>query len=501
MNPWWKTAIFYQIYPRSFRDSGSDGVGDLPGIISRLDYLVELGVTALWVSPFFKSPMDDFGYDISDYRDVDPVFGTLGDARRLIAEAHKRKLKIIFDLVVNHTSDRHPWFEDARRPGSPRRDWFVWSPTKDRYRKAPVIFKDSEPSNWTWDARAGAFYWHRFYASQPDLNYANPQVLRAMLSVADFWLALGVDGFRLDAVPYLCEREGTECRGLPETHAVLRALRRHVDRKWPGTVLLAEASGPARTVASYMAGGRECHMAFDFERTARLYLALADGDARGLRRCVEASPRLAPGCRWGVFLRNHDELALGLLAPAERARMLARYAPEPGQRLHGHIVRRLADLLGRGQGPLLAHALLLSLPGTPVLYYGDELGMEGDASLPDRFSQRTPMDWRAAKRQAADPRSLLRSVSRLLSLRRAHPALARGACRFLDAGDEGVLAFARELPGERILVAANLSGRRVRVRLRGRLPGHAVDLSTGRTVPTRTLELGPRGFVWMRSSK
>ncbi|MEK9144475.1 MAG: alpha-amylase family glycosyl hydrolase, partial [Elusimicrobiota bacterium] len=393
---WYQDAVFYELRVRSFADGNGDGVGDFKGLTSRLGYLKGLGVDCLWLLPIHPSPLKDDGYDVADYYAVHPDYGTLADFKAFLREAHRLGLRVILDLVLNHTSDRCAWFQDSRRPGSPKREWYVWSPAKTRYAGVPVIFEDFEDSNWTWDRAAGAYYWHRFFRSQPDLNFENPEVREEMLKVAEFWLKLGVDGFRLDAVPYLFEKEGTRCQHLPRTHAYLRSLRRLVEERYPGRLLLAEAGGRPKEIFQYFgrAPGDECHMAFHFPLAAELLLALADGRGARVRRAFRSLPQPPKECAWGLFLRNHDGVNLSFLGPAERKRAVKAYAPKPGMLLHDEPRRRLAPMLGNdGRKLRLLHALLLSLPGSPVLYYGDEIGMGEDLSLPDRFGLRTPMDW------------------------------------------------------------------------------------------------------------
>ena len=500
--------VIYELRVRSFADGNEDGCGDFAGLRRRLSYLKRLGVDWLWLLPIHPSPLKDDGYDVSDYFAVHPDYGTLEDFREFLSAAHRHGLRVMLDLVLNHTSDQHEWFQQACAPGSPRRNWYVWSKTPEKYAGVPVVFKDFEKSNWAWDPRAQAYYWHRFFSSQPDLNYENPQVRRAMLGVADYWLGLGVDGFRLDAVSFLFEQEGTLCKHLPRTHAYLKALRREIDRRHPGRVLLAESFGRLPVVHPYFGNGKECHLAFNFELNEELFLALAFADGRRIARCLERTPPPPSGCAWATFLRSHDEMGLGALPPKEFNRMVEYYAPDPRLRLHGHIRRRLAPMLGNDQRRIkLMHALLLSLPGVPVLYFGDEIGLQDEPSLPDRHGLRTRMDWKEAARQEGRPASLLNWLKRALALRRASGALGRGSIVFLDTGDEAVLAFRREHAGENIVVAANLSSRRKRFGLDVRLGRggqdaltHAGDLWTRKPVRLAHLTLGPYGFLWLKLS-
>jgi maltose alpha-D-glucosyltransferase / alpha-amylase len=541
---WYLDAVIYEVQLRSFCDSDGDGIGDLPGLISKLDYLQELGVTAVWLLPFYPSPLRDDGYDISSYTEVHPDLGTLDDFRTLLAEAHRRGLKVITELVLNHTSDQHPWFQRARRaaPDSDERAWYVWSDTPDRYAGVRIIFQDFEPSNWTWDEEAKAYFWHRFFRTQPDLNFEHPPVREAVLEALDFWLDLGVDGLRLDAVPYLFQREGTSCENLPETHAFLRELRAHVDARHPGRMLLAEANMWPEDAVAYLGAGDECHMNFHFPLMPRLYLALARGDRTPLVDILEQTPPLPPGCQWATFLRNHDELTLEMVTDEERAEMRAAFAPEPEQRINLGIRRRLAPLCGGDQARIqLLTALLLSLPGTPVLYYGDEIGMGDDVSLPDRDGVRTPMQWspgpnagfstadpqrlrlppvsdpryhyaaRNVELQCGDPASLLEQTRRLLAARRAEPAFGRGALRLLEPGNRAVVALVRHHAGRSVLAVLNLSDRVQPVELEldgleGLVPYDLLggphprtdDDSFPRVEPEPyRLTLGPHGFYWL----
>ncbi len=538
-NPhWYRDAVIYEVHVRAFFDSDGDGSGDFRGLTQKLDYLQDLGVTALWILPFYPSPMRDDGYDIADYTSVNPAFGTLGDVEKLIREAHKRGLRVITELICNHTSDQHPWFQRARhsKRGSAWRDYYVWSDSPDRYPQARIIFKDFESSNWTWDPMAGAYYWHRFYSHQPDLNYDNPRVRKAITRVMDFWLDRGVDGLRLDAVPYLYEREGTDCENLPETHAFLRELRRHIDDRYGDRMLLAEANQWPEEAAAYFGRGDECHMAYNFPVMPRMFMALRMEDRLPIVDIVEQTPPIPEDAQWAVFLRNHDELTLEMVTDEERDYMYRVYAGDPRARVNLGIRRRLAPLLGNHRRRLeLMNGLLFSLPGTPVIYYGDEIGMGDNVYLGDRDSVRTPMQWNGDRNagfstasrerlylpvitdpehhfeavnvsvQQANPHSLLWWTKRLIALRKRHQAFGRGDLRFLQPDNRHILAFVRCFGDETILVVANLSRFFQPVQLDlaeydGRMP---VELF-GRIEFPRIgdlpymLTLGPHEFLWLK---
>ncbi len=404
---WYKDAIIYQTHVRAFYDSNGDGSGDFSGLAQKLDYLQDLGVTAIWLLPFYPSPLKDDGYDIADYTDVHPSYGALRDFRLFLREAHKRDLRVITELVVNHTSDQHAWFQRARRarPGTRARDFYVWSDSPDRYSEARIIFKDFEHSNWTWDAVAGAYYWHRFYSHQPDLNFDSAAVRSAILGVLDFWLELGVDGLRLDAVPYLYERDGTNCENLPETHEFLKQLRAHVDANYEDRMLLAEANQWPEDAVAYFGDGDECHMAFHFPVMPRLFMAVHMEDRFPIVDILEQTPATPEGGQWALFLRNHDELTLEMVTDEDRDYMYRVYAHDPRARINLGIRRRLAPLLGNNRRKIeLMNSLLFSLPGTPVVYYGDELGMGDNIYVGDRNGVRTPMQW-SADRNAGFSRS------------------------------------------------------------------------------------------------
>jgi len=392
--PWYRTAVFYEVAVHSFSDSAGDGVGDLRGLTDRLDYLHWLGISAIWILPIFPSPMRDGGYDVLDFSNVRSDFGGIDDFRTLIDGAHRRGIRVIGDFILNHSSDQHPWFQESRQPGSSKRDWYVWTDDPSTYADARVIFVDTHTSNWAWDDVAGQYYWHRFFDHQPDLNYDNPEVREAMMDAMRFWLDLGLDGLRLDAVPYLYEREGTNCENLPSTHAYLKDVRAMVDEEYPGTVLIAEANQWPEDLLPYFGDGDECHMAFNFPIMPQLFLAAASGNVRPLEESLMALPKIPTGCQWMVFLRNHDEMTLEMVTDQDRAALYEAYAPDDRMRKNVGIRRRLAPLLGGDRRKVeLLHAVLLSLPGSPVLYYGDEIGMGDNISLADRDGVRTPMQW------------------------------------------------------------------------------------------------------------
>src|SRR5882724_18378 len=486
---WFKDAIIYEIHIRAFQDSNGDGIGDVRGLIERLDYLLDLGITAIWLLPFYPSPLKDGGYDIADYTDVHESYGTRDDVARLLQEAHRRGIRVITELVLNHTSAEHPWFQVARRapPGSPERELYVWSDTPTPYADTRIIFKDYETSNWSWDPVAKAYYWHRFYVHQPDLNFDNPLVHDALFRVIDFWLEMGVDGLRLDAVPYLFEREGTSCENLPETHEFLKKLRNHIDGKFKNRVLLAEANQWPADAAAYFGAGDECHMNFHFPLMPRMFMAVEMEDSFPIINILKRTPKIPESCQWATFLRNHDELTLEMVTDEDRDTMYRGYAAERAARINLGIRRRLAPLLGVRRKIELMTALLLSLPGTPVLYYGDEIGMGDNIYLGDRDGVRTPMQWSSDRNggfsranpqklylptiidpeyhyeainveaQQRIPSSLLWWMKRIIALRKRFKAFGRGSLEFLRPANPKVLAFIRKYHDERILVVANLS--------------------------------------------
>ena len=487
---WYQDAVIYELHVRSFFDSDGDGIGDFRGLTEKLDYLQDLGVTALWILPFYPSPLKDDGYDISNYTAVNPAYGELSDFRLFLREAHRRGLRVITELVLNHTSDQHPWFQRARRspPGSKWRDFYVWSDSPDKYRDARIIFKDFESANWTWDPLANAYFWHRFYSHQPDLNFDNAEVRKIMLQTMQFWLAMGVDGLRLDAVPYLYEREGTSCENLPETHKALKTIRKRVDERYPNRMLLAEANQWPEDAAAYFGDGDECHMAFHFPLMPRMFMAIRMEDRYPIIDILSQTPPIHANCQWALFLRNHDELTLEMVTDEERDYMYRVYAIDPHARINLGIRRRLYPLLGKDRKKFeLMNALLLSLPGTPVLYYGDEIGMGDNIYIGDRNGVRTPMQWNADRNAGfsrgssqkmflpvtIDPdyhyetvnvearqnnsSSMLWWMKRVIALRKQFKAFGRGAIEFLTPENHKVLAFLRSFEGELVLVVANLS--------------------------------------------
>src|SRR3954454_1970685 len=535
---WYQDAIVYEVHVRAFFDQSGDGMGDFAGLTQKLDYLQDLGVTAVWVLPFCPSPWRDDGYDISDYANVHPAYGTLRDFQNFLKEAHSRGLRVITELVLNHTSDQHAWFQRSRRaaPGSRWRNYYVWSDSPERYKEARIIFKDFETSNWTWDPVAKAYYWHRFYSHQPDLNFDNPEVRNAMLNAVDFWLDIGVDGLRLDAVPYLFEREGTNCENLPETHGFLRELRKHIDGRHSGRMLLAEANQWPEDAISYFGAGDECHMAFHFPVMPRLFMATRMEDRYPLTEILQLTPPIPEGCQWALFLRNHDELTLEMVTDEERDYMYRVYAHDPQMRINLGIRRRLAPLLGNNRRRIeLMNGLLFSLPGTPVVYYGDEIGMGDNVYLGDRNGVRTPMQWSGDRNagfssanrqrlflpiivdpeyhyealnvetQLANPHSLLWWMRRLIALRRRHPAFGRGSMEIVGSDNRKILAFIRRHEDEAILVVANLSRYVQWARLdlaadAGLVPVEmvgAVDFPRITQEPY-FLSLGPHSFVWLQ---
>jgi maltose alpha-D-glucosyltransferase/alpha-amylase len=487
---WYKDAIFYEVYVRGFFDANGDGHGDLRGLIQKLDYLSELGVTCLWLMPILASPLQDDGYDVSDFRDIDPTLGTTEDFETLTQEAHKRGIRIITDLVLNHTSDQHPWFQEARRDRtSPRRAYYVWSDTSDCYSDVRIIMRDTERSNWTWDNIAQQYYWHRFYSHQPDLNFDNPAVHREILNIMAYWLDRGIDGFRVDAVPYLYEREGTNCENLPETHDFCKQMRRFVDEHYPHAVLLAEANQWPHDLLPYFGAGDEFHMAFNFPLMPRMFMALRREQCWPIIEIMDQMPVIPQTCQWALFLRNHDELTLEMVSDEDRDYMYNEYARDKRSRLNLGIRRRLAPLMDNDRRKIeLMASMLLTLPGSPVLYYGDEIGMGDNIYLGDRNGVRTPMQWTGDRNagfsradpsqlyqpilldpvchyqavnveaQLRSPTSLLHWTRRLLHVRKKNPVFGRGNLKFVPCENRRVAAYLREYQGETVLVVNNLSG-------------------------------------------
>ncbi|WP_216642794.1 maltose alpha-D-glucosyltransferase [Hydrocarboniclastica marina] len=538
---WYKDAVIYQLHVKSFFDGNDDGIGDFRGLIEKLDYVVSLGVNTLWLLPFYPSPRRDDGYDIAEYCNVSPDYGTLEDAKRFIAEAHRRGLRVITELVINHTSDQHEWFQAARRapPGSPERDFYVWSDTDEKYPGTRIIFLDTESSNWTWDPVANAYFWHRFYSHQPDLNFDNPVVLDELLKVMEYWLDIGVDGLRLDAIPYLVEREGTNNENLPETHDVLKRIRAVIDERYPDRMLLAEANQWPEDTRPYFGEGDECHMAFHFPLMPRMYMALAQEDRFPITDILRQTPDIPANCQWAIFLRNHDELTLEMVTDKERDYLWNHYASDRRARINLGIRRRLAPLLERDRRRVeLLNSLLLSMPGTPTLYYGDEIGMGDNIYLGDRDGVRTPMQWSMDRNggfsradpaslvlppimdplygfqsvnveaQSRDPHSLLNSMRRLLTVRAKHRGFSRGTMRLLYPANRHILAYMRQLTtedggGETLLCVANVARTAQAVELdlsefAGQVP---VEMIGGSAFPPvgalpYQLTLPPYGFYW-----
>ena len=536
-NDWFKDAVIYELHVRAFADSNGDGTGDFDGLTSRLDYLVDLGVTALWLLPFYPSPLRDDGYDIADYRVVNPTYGNMRSFKRFLNAAHERGLKVITELVINHTSDQHPWFQRARKApkGSPERDFYVWTDDPTEYADARIIFQDFESSNWTYDPVAEQYYWHRFYHHQPDLNFENPAVVEAVKELLDYWLDMGVDGLRLDAIPYLFEREGTNCENLPETHAVLKELRAHMDRRYGDRMFLAEANQWPEDAAAYFGDGDECHMNFHFPLMPRMFMSLQMENRTPIIDILEQTPQPPDGCQWATFLRNHDELTLEMVTDEERQLMLRAYARDNEMRINLGIRRRLAPLLGNDRRKIeLLNVLLFSLPGTPVLYYGDEIGMGDNVYLGDRDGVRTPMQWTADRNggfstsnphrlylpliteqgyhyeavnvesQQDNPASLLSWMRQLIALRKRQPVLGRGDIDFVEPENPHVLAFTRSLDGEApFLCVANLSrlAQDVELDLRAYAQHTPVEaFGQTRFAPIGDghyhLTLAPYGFFW-----
>lgn len=520
---WYETATFYEIPIQAFFDTNGDGLGDIAGVTAKLDYLEWLGVDCLWLLPFYPSPMVDGGYDVSDLTGVRSDFGTIEQLEHLLAEIHARGMKAMSDLIINHTSDQHPWFLEARQPGSPKRDWYVWSDTDRRYADARIIFVDTQHSNWAWDEEAGAYYWHRFYAEQPDLNYDNPAVREAMKDIIRFWLDVGFDGLRLDACPYLIEREGTICENLPETHAYLREVRAMVDAEYDERVLLAEANQPPVDVVAYFGDGDECQMAYHFPVMPTLYMALARRDATDVVDALAATPEIPDGCQWGVFLRNHDELTLEMVSEKDRQFMYETYAPDPQMKKNVGIRRRLMPLIDNDRaGFELLHGIMLSLPGSPFLYYGDEIGMGDEYLLNDRDGVRTPMQWEPGPQagfstadpatfylpvvssaefgpdrvnvadQRDDPGSLLNWLRSLIALRKQHPVFGLGDFELTETGDRAVLGYVRSGSQQTVLVLANFADEPRTIQL----AGPVVDLTDGAGYAGEVTMPGRR-FRWL----
>jgi maltose alpha-D-glucosyltransferase/alpha-amylase len=536
---WFKRAVFYEIHIRGFFDSDDDGSGDLHGIQEKLDFLQWLGIDCIWLLPMYASPLRDGGYDISDYYAIHPDYGVVEDFRTLVDAAHRRGIRLIADLVVNHTSSDHPWFQESRQSrDNSKADWYVWSDTDEIYQDARIIFIDTESSNWTWDPARGQYYWHRFFHHQPDLNYENPEVQEALLAALRFWLDLGIDGFRLDAVPYLYERDGTICENLPETHEYLRRLRAEIDSRYPDRVLLAEANQWPEDVVAYFGNGDECHMAFHFPAMPRMFMSLRREEATPIYEILGRTPHIPDNCQWGLFLRNHDELTLEMVTDEERDYMYSEYAKDPRMKLNLGIRRRLAPLLDNGREEIeLMHAVLFSLPGSPVLYYGDEIGMGDNVYLGDRDGVRTPMQWTGDRNggfsradfaqlylpplmdpvygfqacnieaQLRTPTSLLRWLRRFIELRKQHPVFGLGSYEPLDTRSDNprVFAHVRRWEQDVVLCVHNLARSAQAVQLDlSEFEGMVPEEMFGRTRFPQIgklpylLTLGPRGFFWFQ---
>ncbi|HEU5174741.1 MAG TPA: maltose alpha-D-glucosyltransferase [Gemmatimonadaceae bacterium] len=535
---WYKDAIVYQLHVKSFRDGNADGFGDFRGLIQRLDYIENLGATAVWLLPFYPSPLRDDGYDIAAYEEINSTYGSVEDFQAFLREAHDRGIKVITELVINHTSDQHPWFQRARNApkGSPERDWYVWSDDPNKYEGTRIIFTDTETSNWTWDPVAQQFFWHRFFSHQPDLNFDNPEVVEAVKNVMRFWLRMGVDGLRLDAIPYLIEREGTNCENLPETHTLLKDLRATLDAEFPNSIFLAEANQWPSDVRPYFGDADECHMAFHFPVMPRMYMALRKEDRTPIVDIMRQTPAIPESCQWAIFLRNHDELTLEMVTDEERDYMYREYARDPRMRINVGIRRRLMPLLDGGRRQVeLMNALLMSMPGTPIIYYGDEIGMGDNVYLGDRNGVRTPMQWSDGKNAGfseadsaalfapliVDPpygyynvnvgaqertsTSLLRWMRRMIAVRKTYKAFGRGTWEALDPHNRRVLVFLRRYKDEVILCVNNLSRYAQFVELEleefnGLVP---LELWSGQAFPRigelpYLLTLGPHNFFWFR---
>jgi len=536
---WFKKALFYEIHLRGFFDGNADGSGDFRGLTEKLDYLQWLGVDCIWLLPMFASPLRDGGYDIADYEAIHPDYGTIDDVREFLDAAHQRGMRVIADLVMNHTSSDHRWFQESRKGSgddtpNPYADWYVWSDTDERYQDARIIFTDTETSNWTWDPVRGAYYWHRFFSHQPDLNYDNPAVHEAMLNALRFWLDLGLDGFRMDAVPYLYEREGTNCENLEETHLFLKKVRATVDAEYPDRVLLAEANQWPEDVVEYFGDGDECHMAFHFPVMPRMFMALRREDATPIYEILANTPAIPDNCQWGLFLRNHDELTLEMVTDEERDYMYAEYAKDPRMKINVGIRRRLAPLLDNGRDDIeLLHAIMFSLPGSPVLYYGDEIAMGDNIFLGDRDGVRTPMQWTPDRNggfsradfaqlyapplmdpvygfqavnveaQLRTPTSLLRWLRRFIALRKEHPVFGMGTYEPLKPDNHRIFAHVRRFEDDIALCVHNIARSAQAVELDlSEFAGRFPEEMFGRTRFPKVgdlpylLTLAPRGFFW-----
>jgi maltose alpha-D-glucosyltransferase/alpha-amylase len=534
---WYKDAVIYQLHVRTFCDSDGNGIGDFRGLTNKLDYLQELGINAIWLLPFYPSPLRDDGYDISDYTSVNPTYGTIEDFKIFLAAAHSRRIRVITELVMNHTSDQHPWFQEARSSrDNPKRDWYVWSDTDSRYQGVRIIFLDTEMSNWSWDPISKSYYWHRFFSHQPDLNFDNPAVREVMWEVMKFWCEIGVDGFRLDAVPYLVEREGTSCENLPETHGVIKDLRKRLDLAYPGKMLLAEANQWPADVRDYFGNSDEFHMAFHFPLMPRMFMAVKLEDRKPIIEILEQTPQIPDDCQWCIFLRNHDELTLEMVTDIERDYMYDAFANDKAMRINLGIRRRLAPMMENDRRRIeLLNGLLLSMPGTPIIYYGDEIGMGDNIYLGDRNGVRTPMQWNGgwnAGFSSSDPErlysplisnpvygyqainvdsqrrsehSLLSWTKSVIQTRNSFRVFSRGSIEFLSPSNHRVLAYVRQLGEEKVLVVNNLSSSAQAVELNLQsYKGHIPIEMFGRNLFPRIgelpylLTLAPYQFFWFR---
>jgi maltose alpha-D-glucosyltransferase/alpha-amylase len=527
---WYKNAVFYELYVRAFKDSSGNGHGDIRGLTEKLDYIKDLGIDCIWLLPIYPSPLKDDGYDIADYYGIHEDYGTLEDFKQFIEAAHDRDMRVITDLVLNHTSDQHPWFQAARSDReSPYRDYYVWSDSDQKYKETRIIFLDTEPSNWTWDEEAGLYYWHRFYASQPDLNFDNPAVQEEMFKVAKFWLSMGIDGFRADAVPYLIEREGTNCENLPETHEYLKKLRLFIDTHFPGRILLCEANQWPKDVRPYFGDGDEFQMGFHFPVMPRIYMALRKESREDLVWILDQTPEIPSNCQWATFLRNHDELTLEMVTEEERLWMWQEYAPEDRMRLNLGIRRRLAPLLDNNRLKIeLANALMLTLPGSPIIYYGDEIGMGDNIWLDDRNGVRTPMQWDNSPHagfssapenqlytpvinsdtfgpdminvasQLNDPGSPLNRIKFLLKTRKKFTCFGEGSFDWIDTGNQAVAAYLRRSGNENFLILNNLSHLEQKVNLNQLNEIKGLDVLSGEEISFSGLSMTAYQYQWIK---
>lgn len=534
---WVKEAVICEVHIKTYKDSDGNGYGDFKGLTEKLDYIQKLGVNCIWLLPFYPSPLKDDGYDIADYKNINPLYGNMDDFRRFLDEAHKRQIKVITELVINHTSDQHPWFQRARSAaaGSPERNFYVWSDSDKKYKDARIIFIDTEKSNWTYDPVAKSYYWHRFFSHQPDLNFDNPEVMKEVISTMRYWMDTGVDGLRLDAIPYLKERDGTNCENLPETHEVLKVLRKELD-KYPGRIFLAEANQWPKDTIKYFGNEDECHMAFHFPIMPRLYMSLAKEDCSSIIEVMKNTPAIPESCQWGIFLRNHDELTLEMVNDDDRAFMYKAYAPSPRMRCNVGIRRRLAPLMDYSQAKIkLMDSLLLSLSGTPILYYGDEIGMGDNIWMKDRDGVRTPMQWSADRNagfskalwselyctplndpvtgyqsvnveaQEMNPSSLLHWLSDAIALRKKYPVFGRGSIEFIEGDNKKVLSYLRKYKEDTVLVVANFSSTAQSAAIdlskyKGSVPEELFGKAKFPAIDDKAynLTLAPHSFYWLK---